>query len=217
MLADDVAFVLGVDTHADSHALALVEAATQRTNRCLAARGECLLEVERPSRGGRQGRLKSDSLDAEQAARQVLVDSAGALPRVGQDTQALRALLSTREGAVTACTAALNELRALIESSAGGECASQLIAPTAHALDPAAWALATTGEIVLHRRARDRLTKQFLDSCVDLSHPHVRSSVCQDLNDRITNLGKATPALGCPHRFPARRTHPSPVTSAQTL
>ena len=159
MLADDVAFVLGVDTHADSHALALVEAETQRTNRCLtipatrrgyrqalrlarrhapgrrvwalegsgsygaglarflAARGECLLEVERPARGGRQGRLKSDSLDAERAARQVLAGSAGALPRVGPDTQALRALLSTREGAVSACTAALNGLRALIVTS----------------------------------------------------------------------------------------------------
>jgi transposase len=35
MLADDVAFVLGVDTHADAHALALVEVASQRTRRCV--------------------------------------------------------------------------------------------------------------------------------------------------------------------------------------
>lgn len=32
MLADQVAYVLGVDTHADTHALALVEATTQRTH-----------------------------------------------------------------------------------------------------------------------------------------------------------------------------------------
>lgn len=156
MLADEVAFVLGVDTHADSHAVALVEARSQRTSRCLTIpatrrgyrqalrlacrqapgrrvwalegsgcygaglarflgeRGEQVLEVERPARAGRQGRLKSDALDAERAAHQVLAGKAAALPRLGAPTQALRALLVTRAGAVTACTAALNELRALI-------------------------------------------------------------------------------------------------------
>jgi transposase len=156
MVADDVAFVIGVDTHAHTHTLALVEARTQRTSRgltvaasrrgyrqalrlarrhapgarvwalegsgsygaglarFLGARGERVLEVERPRREGARGRFKSDTLDAERAARKVVAGSAGVLPRVAQDTQALRALLSTREGAVTACTAALNELRALI-------------------------------------------------------------------------------------------------------
>lgn len=45
--------------------------------------------------------------------RQLLA-GAGAQPRRGAQTQALRALLTTRGGAVRACTAALNELRALI-------------------------------------------------------------------------------------------------------
>jgi transposase len=156
MLADEVAFVVGVDTHADNHALAVVEAVSQRTRRVLtvaasrrgyrqalrlarrqapgrrawalegsgsygaglarflAERGERVLEVERPSRSGRQGRLKSDALDAERAARAALAGSAGTRPRLNADTQALRALLVTREGAVTARTAALNQLRALI-------------------------------------------------------------------------------------------------------
>jgi len=156
MLADDVAFVLGVDTHADSHAVALVDANTLRTRRQLRIpacrrgyrqalrlarrqapgtrtwalegsgsygaglarflheRGEQVLEVERPAREGKRGRLKSDPLDAERAARQLLSGTAGAKPRLSPQMQALRALLSTREGAVTACTAALNELRALI-------------------------------------------------------------------------------------------------------
>ena len=35
MLADEVGFVIGVDTHADRHALALVEANTQRMRRQL--------------------------------------------------------------------------------------------------------------------------------------------------------------------------------------
>jgi transposase len=156
MLADDVAFVLGVDTHADEHALALVDAHDQRLlrrltiaadrhgyrqalrlarrqaagrrawalegsgsygaglARFLAARGERVLEVERPRGSGGQGRAKSDALDAERAARTLLAGAAGAAPRLGADTQALRTLLVTREGAVAARTAALNELRALI-------------------------------------------------------------------------------------------------------
>jgi transposase len=159
MLAEEVAFVVGVDTHADRHALVLVDAVTQRRRRALmipatrrgyrqalrlaerlaptdrvwalegsgcygaglarflAEHGERVLEVERPARAGARGRLKSDLLDAERAARQVLAGQAGAQPRVARDTQALRALLTTRQGAVIACTAALNELRALILTS----------------------------------------------------------------------------------------------------
>jgi transposase len=159
MLAEDAGLVVGVDTHADHHALVLVDAATQRTKRALtitatrrgyrqalrlverlapgarvwalegsgsygaglarflAERGERVVEVERPAREGLGGRLKSDTLDAERAARQVLAGNAAAQPRLARDTQALRALLTTREGAVIACTAALNELRALIVTS----------------------------------------------------------------------------------------------------
>jgi transposase len=156
MLADEVAYVVGVDTHAETHTLALVEAPAQRLRRCLtipatragyrqalrvarrqapaprvwaiegsgsygaglarflAARGERVLEVERPRREGRRGRLKSDALDAERAARQVLAGQAGAVPRLGVQTQELRALLVAREGAVVASGAAVNELRALL-------------------------------------------------------------------------------------------------------
>jgi transposase len=156
MLTDDVDFVLGVDTHVDQHALAVVNAATQQTCRqltivasrqgyrqalrlarrhapgrrawalegsgCYGAglarflnqQGEQVVEVERPRRAGVRGRPKSDALDAERAARAVLAGSAGVPPRLNAQTQALRALLVTREGAVCACTAALNQLRALI-------------------------------------------------------------------------------------------------------
>ncbi len=82
--------------------------------RFLDARGERVLEVERPRREGRQGRLKSDLLDAERAARQLLAGSAGATPRLHARTQALRALLVARESAVDERTAALNQLRALL-------------------------------------------------------------------------------------------------------
>ena len=135
MLADEVDFVLGVDTHADAHALALVEARTQRLRcaltvpasrsgyrralrlarrrapgrrlwalegtgsygaglaRFLIERGEPVREVERPRREGSRGRLKSDALDAERAARLLLSGQRGGLPRLGAETHALRALL----------------------------------------------------------------------------------------------------------------------------
>lgn len=85
--------------------------------RFLSERGERVVEVERPRRDGARGRLKSDVLDAERAARQVLAGNAGTLPRLARDTRALRALLATRAGAVNGCTVALNELRALIVTS----------------------------------------------------------------------------------------------------
>jgi transposase len=155
MLAEELAFVLGVDTHAEQHVLALVEARTQRTScavtipasrrgyrqalrlarrrapgrrawalegtgsygaglaRFLVSRGERVLEVERPRREGQRGRLKSDALDAERAAR-LLLSGGGAPPRLDPQAQALRALVVARESAITARTAALNELRALL-------------------------------------------------------------------------------------------------------
>lgn len=75
--------------------------------------GERVREIERPKRaGGRRG--KSDPLDAERAARELLAGSAGSRPRSNADTQALRVLLVARESAVRQCTATLNELRALL-------------------------------------------------------------------------------------------------------
>jgi transposase len=156
MFADDeVRFVIGVDTHAASHAVAVVDAVDGRTRgvwsiaatsagyrdalghaclhapgarvwavegsgsygaglaRFLVAQDERVVEVERPARRGSKARLKSDALDAERAARHVL-QTGGATPRLGQDGQALRVLVTTRDGAVRARTAALNELRAAL-------------------------------------------------------------------------------------------------------
>jgi transposase len=160
MLTDELDFVIGVDTHAQTHTLAIVEARTQRLaqelvlradrpgyrralrlarrrapgsrawaiegtgsygaglTRFLSSHGEEVREIERPKRArGRRG--KSDPLDAERAARELLAGSAGARPRADANTQALRALLVTRESAVKACTQSLNELRALIVTAPG--------------------------------------------------------------------------------------------------
>jgi len=82
--------------------------------RLLERTGERVVEVERPKRRGRDGRCKSDLLDAERAARAVLADQKLAEPRAGGEREALRLLLAVREQEVAVCRAGLNELRALL-------------------------------------------------------------------------------------------------------
>jgi transposase len=97
----------------------------------------------------------------------VLSGRAGARPRLGAETQALRALLATREGAVAAATAAMNQLRALLvtaplrlrESLAARSPAALLAAcarlrPRAHAGERAACALAPRSLAVRVRQLR---------------------------------------------------------------
>lgn len=80
----------------------------------LLARGERVLEVDRPRRERRPGRGKSDALDALRAARSLLGREPLASPRRAGRREALRVLLATRESAVGARRCALNQLRALI-------------------------------------------------------------------------------------------------------
>jgi len=153
-LAKDIDYVIGVDTHKDSHTAAVVnvtggvisaldvtatEVGYRRllalANRhaigrrawavegtgsygsglaaFLAARGERVLEVERPRRP-RQKPGKSDQLDAIAAAREALADDKLAMPRMRGAREALRVLLATREGALKARTQALCQLHALV-------------------------------------------------------------------------------------------------------
>jgi transposase len=79
----------------------------------LVYRGQWVVEVDRPMRPVRRGG-KSDALDALRAAREVLAQERPAVPRRRGDREALRVLLATRQGAVTARTCALNQLKALI-------------------------------------------------------------------------------------------------------
>jgi transposase len=79
----------------------------------LAERGEWVVEVDRPRRPARRGG-KTDALDAVRAAREVLAHERLAAPRRRGDRQALRVLLATRQGAVSARTCAINQLKALV-------------------------------------------------------------------------------------------------------
>ena len=155
MLADQLDYVIGVDPHRDTHALAIVEVRTgvvvfetvvaadsggysealqfaeqhsrgrrafavegtgsfgAGLTRFLTAEGEQVFEVSRLRRERRSGG-KTDALDAVRAARSVLVGKQPAIPRARGEREALRALLAVREGAVSARTAALNQLRDLL-------------------------------------------------------------------------------------------------------
>ena len=85
--------------------------------RFLAARGEWVIEVDRPSRPARRDGAKSDELDAVRAAREALGRRDWAAPRAGAEREAMRVLLATREAAVRDRTRAINQLKAVIVSA----------------------------------------------------------------------------------------------------
>jgi len=77
-----------------------------------------VVEVNRPNRQTRRRRGKSDSLDAEAAARAVLSGDAKATPKSGDGpVEALRQLRVARAGAVKARTAAANQLHSLLDTA----------------------------------------------------------------------------------------------------
>ena len=81
---------------------------------CLDRYGERVVEIGRRVRRSGPSRAKSDQLDAIEAAREALGQPRHAAPRAAGEREALRVLINTREGAVLARTAAINQLRALI-------------------------------------------------------------------------------------------------------
>jgi len=86
--------------------------------RYLAARGVRVVEVNRPNRQNRRRRGKSDTVDAEAAARAVLAGDATVTPKAGTGpVEALRQLRVARAGAMKARTAAANQLHSLIDTA----------------------------------------------------------------------------------------------------
>ena len=76
--------------------------------------GEVVYEGDRPQRRKRGAGGKSDQLDAIKVAREALAREHHAIPRRRGNREAIRVLLSTREGAVSASRQALNQLYALV-------------------------------------------------------------------------------------------------------
>ena len=84
--------------------------------RALTGAGFSVVEVERPSKGDRRGRGKSDEVDARHAVLRVLAMDADRLPtpRADGDREALRILLVGRRDLTTGKTAHANMLTALL-------------------------------------------------------------------------------------------------------
>ncbi len=80
----------------------------------LARCGEVVHEGDRPQRRKHGAGGKSDQLDAIKVAREALARKHHAIPRQRGNREAIRVLLSTREGVVTASRQALNQLYALV-------------------------------------------------------------------------------------------------------
>jgi len=80
----------------------------------LARCGEVVYEGDRPQRRKHGASGKSDQLDAIKVAREALAREHHAVPRQRGNREAIRVLLSTREGAVIASRQALNQLYALV-------------------------------------------------------------------------------------------------------
>lgn len=83
--------------------------------RYMAARGVGVVEVNRPNRQTRRQRGKSDTVDAEAAARAALSGEATALAKTADGTvEAIRALRVARRSAMKARTQASNQIRDLV-------------------------------------------------------------------------------------------------------
>jgi transposase len=83
--------------------------------RWLRAQSVLVVEVDRPDRRTRRRRGKSDTVDAEAAARAVLAGTATAQPKAGTGPmEMVRTLRVARQSAIKARTQAANELHALV-------------------------------------------------------------------------------------------------------
>src|SRR5215216_2618167 len=89
--------------------------------RFLTARGQRVLEVNRPDRAARRRRGKSDPVDADAAARTVQAGEATGVPKA-QDgvVEMLRALRVARQTAVKARTQAINAIKGLLVTAPTG-------------------------------------------------------------------------------------------------
>jgi transposase len=83
--------------------------------RHLHATQHLVIEVNRPDRSSRRRHGKSDTLDAEAAARAVLAGTATAQPKTANgDVELIRTLMVTRRSAMKARTQTVNQLGALL-------------------------------------------------------------------------------------------------------
>jgi transposase len=120
MLADELDYVVGVDTHRDQHVLAVVAAPMgaliAQRSAAANARGyaEAIGFAERFAPGVRVWAVEGAGHYGTRAARSALASNQPASPRSGQRQEVLRVLLLTRRSAVGVRRVALVQLRSVI-------------------------------------------------------------------------------------------------------
>jgi transposase len=85
--------------------------------RFLTARGELVIELDRPNRPARRNGAKSDPLDAVRAGREALTREHLAQPRAAGERAALSVRLAARRSAVDASSVAQRQMLSLITAS----------------------------------------------------------------------------------------------------
>jgi transposase len=141
MLAEQVDYVVGVDTHRDQHALAIVDVRTgaviAQTTAAANARGyaDAVRFADRHAPGDRLWAIEGTGhygaglarhlqrcgeTDAVRAARSPLAHERRVRPRAGEHQEALRLLLPARRTAVETRKVALVQLRSLIVTAPDG-------------------------------------------------------------------------------------------------
>jgi len=84
-------------------------------SRYLQAEGICVIDVNQPDRATRRKRGKTDTVDAESAARGVISGRSDSIAKTGDGlVEAMRVLKLARDSAVNARTKAINQLRAIL-------------------------------------------------------------------------------------------------------
>ena len=87
-------------------------------SRYLRAHGGSVVEIRGPNRKLRRDRGKSDTIDAEAAARAVLAEVSTIVPKAGDDwVEQLRILRLARRSAVRARTQTINQMHAVVVSA----------------------------------------------------------------------------------------------------
>ena len=87
-------------------------------SRYLRAQASSVLEIRGPNRKLRRDRGKSDTIDAEAAARAVLAGTSTLVPKAGDDwVEQLRVLRLARRSAVHARTQTINQMHAVVVST----------------------------------------------------------------------------------------------------
>jgi transposase len=114
----------------------------------LLEQGEWAVEIDRPAR--RNG-AKTDELDAARAAREALAREHLAQPRRRGDREAMRVLLTTREGAMRARTKAICHLKALVVNAPEALRRPLAKPPTAELLERCARLRTSPAHSVEHR------------------------------------------------------------------